>query len=494
MKRVVLTLLHNRIQVSIGSPGVRAGVETFYQEELSYTDSVESWEDAVRRLWETHSLPRKHILMVLPHSAFNIRILSLPPTRDGRLALAVQNELQYNVNHELVTDYIPLYREKSGVRRVLACSCPREELLRFIDMSKRLGFELEGITVPAAAALRVLRDTHGMRDQSCIWLCFDGAALLSLVVERGICYYASHTRFWDGPGEAGFATAVTRNVSNTLQFRAAQRINTPLSHVYYAGCSMRDFEGCVSGLQSLGLQAVCLPRCERIVRFPPAQRMSDWLVCAGSMLRRRGKAGLPKHKELDLYLRCRRYSREKSKRSLFRTRWFPVVVTALLCTLTWQALALRNLELERELSAHQIWLDNPQNTAAYEEALTKDAVCNRLKQQAISVQTLTARLAAYPRIDADLLARIAAVGGKTIRARIVSYNSSAGELLLQAESRTTINTSGYVRDLERLGLFQTVSYTGYALQDGLYTLQLKCMLRAVDSQKEGLDAAGTIGK
>lgn len=494
MKRVVLTLLHNRIQVSIGSPGVRAGVEAFYQEDLSYPETVAGWEDAVRRLWETHSLPRKHILMVLPYSAFSIRTLSLPPVRDGRLALAVQNELQYNVEHELVTDYIPLYREKSGARRVLACSSSRENMQRFIDMSKRLKFELEGITVPAASALRLLRDTHGMRDQSCIWLCFDGATLLSLVVERGICYYASQIRFRDGPGEADFATAVTRNVSGVLQFLAAQRIRIPLSHVYYAGCSMRDFEVCVSGLQSLGLQAVCLPRCERIVHIPAAQRMSDWLVCAGAMLRRRGKVSLPKHKELNLYLRYRRYSREKSQRSLFKTRWFPVVVTALFCTLTWQALALRNLGLERELTAHQIWLDNPQNTAAYEEAITKDAVFNRLKQQTISVQTLTARLTAYPDMDSAMLARIAAVGGKTIQARVVSYNSSAGELLLQAESRTTINTSVYVRDLERLDLFQTVSYTGYTLEDGLYTLQLKCMLRAVDSRKEGPDAAGIIGQ
>lgn len=494
MKRVVLVLQHNRIQVGIGNPGVRAGVDMLYQMDLTRAGTIEGWEDAVRCLWETYSLPKKHILLVLPYSAFNVRSFRLPPMRNTRLARAVQDELQYNVKQELVTDYIPLEREESGVRRVLACSCPREDLQRFIDMSERLGLELEGITIPVAAALKLLHNTQGMRGQSCIWLCFDGTALLFLLVERGVCRYTTRTPLTSGPGALNFASEVTRNVSNTLQFRAAQRMNTPLSRIYYAGCTLSEFEACVSGIQSLGLQAACLPRCERVIRFPTAQRMSDWLVCSGAMLRRRLEGKASKHKGLNLYLRYRRYSREKPERSPFRSRWFPVVVTVLLCTLIWQTLAFRNRGLKRELSAYQIWLDNPQNTAVYEEALAKNVVYNQLIHQTISAQTLTARLAVYPKMDSNLLARIAAVGSEKIQATVTGYDSSTGELLVQAESRTTIDTSGYVRDLERLDLFETVSYTGYALENGLYTLQLKCMLRAVDSRKEGLDAAGVIGQ
>lgn len=493
MKRVVLTLLHNRIQVGIGSSGAWAGIDMFHQSYLTRTDAIEGWEDAARHLWVTENLPKKHILMVLPDSAFNIRILRLPSMPNWRLTRAVRDELQYNEKQELVTDYIPLGREESGVWRILACSCLRKDLQQFIDMSKRLGFELDGVTVPVAAAVKLLRVTHGMRDQSCIWLCFDGAALLSLLVERGVCRYTTRTTLMNGPGGVNFAAGVTQNVSNILQFRTEQHMNTPLSHIYYAGCSADDFEVCASGFQSLGLQSVCLPRCEHIVRFPQWQRMSDCLVCSGAMLWRTWERTPSKHKELDLYLRCRRYTREKPQRGLFKSRWFPVVVTALLCVLIWQTLSLRNRKLERELSAYQTYLNDPKNTASYEQKLKQEEIYEQLIDQTNSVRMLTSRLAVYPKIDSNLLARIEAAGGENIRTTVTGYDSSTGELLVQAESWTVFGVSGYVRDLERLDLFQSVSYTGYTSEKGLFTVQLKCILRAVEVQKEGLDAAGDIG-
>lgn len=200
-----------------------------------------------------------------------------------------------------------------------------------------------------------------------------------------------------------------------------------------------------------------------------------------------------KRKGLDLYLRYRRYSWEKPQRGLFRSRWFPVVVTALLCIIIWLTLSFRNHELERKLSAYQTFLNDPETTVTYEQKLKQEEINIRLIDQTTSVRTLTSRLAVYPKIDANLLARIAAVGGEKIQATVIGYDSSAGELLVQAESLAIIDTSGYARDLERLDLFQTVSYTGYTLENGLYTVQLKCMLRAVDVQKEELDAAGVIG-
>lgn len=477
MKRIVLALLHNRIQVGIGSPGVKAGVDSLYK--LNCPGSIDGWENAARHLWETYSPPRKHVLMVLPDSAFKLRILTLPPMRSGCLARAARDALQYDEKYELVTDYIPLERKKIGVWRVLACSCRREDLQRYIDMTRRLELELEGITIPAAAALKLLRGARGMRDQSCIWLRFDGASLLSLLAERGVCLYAAQTSLESEPGAANFAASVVEAVSLTLQFRAERHMNAPLS-LYYAGCEMGEFEDCVPGLRRLGVQPACLPRCERIVHFPDSKRMSGWLSCSGAMLRRRGEGGAVWRKGLDLYRRYRKSSRDGSKRSIVGSRWFPVVVTILLCTLAWQALAFRNRGLERKLSEYQLMLDDPQYAAVYEEVLEKTADLDQLEQRIISARTLTRRLASYPEIDAELLNRIAAVGGEKIRATVTGYDSGSGELLVKAESQTSIDTSGYVRDLERLDLFPNVAYSGYSLEDGLYTLQLTCALRADD--------------
>lgn len=203
----------------------------------------------------------------------------------------------------------------------------------------------------------------------------------------------------------------------------------------------------------------------------------------------------------DLYSRYRQYSREKPKRNILKSRATPVVVVALLCAIAWQAVEFRNrglvirLEfmnliyenygLEGELAEIQDWLDDPANVAAYEEVLEKDAALSELIQRINTTNALTGRLAAYPKVDTALTRRIVDVGGESVQVTINGYNSTAGQLLFRAESTAAINAPEYVKQLEKLGLFQDVSYSGYSFNDGLYSLQLVCTLRAGAGREEG---------
>lgn len=195
-------------------------------------------------------------------------------------------------------------------------------------------------------------------------------------------------------------------------------------------------------------------------------------------------------KRVDLYRRYRKLDRGKTSSSR-RVRLL-AAAAALLCVLAaWRALEFRNRGLEEELAGYWAWLDDPVNVAGYAEARAKEALAEALQRRTEAVRTLTACLAGYPRVDAELLERVIAAGGAEVRAAVRSYDSETGELVVQAESGRVLDASEYVEKLEELDVFQTVSHTGYVVEGGRYKLRLRCILRAAGGE-EGQDAAGHI--
>lgn len=197
-----------------------------------------------------------------------------------------------------------------------------------------------------------------------------------------------------------------------------------------------------------------------------------------------------KRNGFNLYRRYREYIWRESKHNPLNSRLFPVIVTVLFCVIVWQMIEVRNRGLARELKTYEAWMEDPQNTSAYEESQKKSAILADLTCRTTQIETLTRRLAAWPKVDSGLLARLTEAGGKQIQITAGSYESTSGELLLRARSASPIDASNYVRKLKQLGLFQTVSYTGYAHEETWYTLRLKCILKADDDGKEEQNAAG----
>ncbi len=287
MARVVLSFLDDWVQAGAGRPGRSPRIKKLFRQPVEHRagDELQNWEEAARALWERAALPKRHVFLVLPGSVCAVRAVALPPMKKRRLPRAVQDELQSREEREIVADCIPLGRDAAGAWRVLACACAREEMERFLGLAKRLGLRLEGVTVQMNALLNVLSAARDMRGRSFLLLSFDGGSLTSVLIENGEYRYSGAARLLSEPGTRDFATEVTRSLSGTLQFRAAERLDAPISEVYYSGCPDEDFEVCLPGVEELGLSARRLPDCARIRRLPAGERMSDWLSVAGTMFK-----------------------------------------------------------------------------------------------------------------------------------------------------------------------------------------------------------------
>ena len=90
-------------------------------------------------------------------------------------------------------------------------------------------------------------------------------------------------------------------------------------------------------------------------------------------------------------------------------------------------------------------------------------------------------LATYPDLDADIIGRIADASGSTMSVEVKSMDAETGLLTFHAVSSAVIDIPGYVNKLTQTGLFSSVDYSGYQYQDGEYTLDLSCILKAIDA-------------
>jgi len=183
-------------------------------------------------------------------------------------------------------------------------------------------------------------------------------------------------------------------------------------------------------------------------------------------------------KKLDLYRQYRRQTRPKPSFSFLRGRAAPIFLLAVFCLGAWGVLLRQNLELMDRADRLRSGLEDPAAAAKARESREWEEKGRELLADLEAAQALSGRLAGYPRIDSALLDRIAQAGEDAVSVTITGCDSATGVLEFNAAGREVIDIPGYVMALEKTGLFQTVSYTGYSFEDGSYVLHLNCALHS----------------
>lgn len=269
---------------AVGRPGAKPSVQALYRAP-AHGGGMENWERAVGALWQAHALPTRGITLVLPDEAVATRTVTAPPMPESRLEELVQHEMRTHTGQPVAADYLPLGTDADGRQQLFCAACRRETMAGYLAMADRLGLRLGSVTVPMAGRLRLLRAMPSLQSKTFVCLCFEGSSVLSLLVENGAYRYSSRSRVFSEPGTLDFGTEMTRSVSGTMQFHAANRPASPLTDVYYAGCPDDDFEVCLAGIRGLGLRVSRLPECPAFRALPNGERLSDWLGCAEAMIR-----------------------------------------------------------------------------------------------------------------------------------------------------------------------------------------------------------------
>ena len=283
MNTTVVALQEEQVLVAVGKSGAKPSVQALYSAPAR-GGGMENWENAIDALWEQHKLPTRGITLVLPDEAVTTKTVTAPKMPENKLEELVRHEMRPREDQLVAADYLPLGTDAEGRQQLFCAGCRKEVMEEYLAMFDRLKLRLQSVTVAMAGKLKLLRTMKEMREKTCIWLCFEGSSVLSVLVENGEYRYASRSRIFSEPGTVDFGTEMTRNVSGTLQFHTASRAGGTLTDVYYAGCSDDDFEVCLAGIRGLGLEVGRLPDSGVIRALPNGEKPNDWLGCVDILI------------------------------------------------------------------------------------------------------------------------------------------------------------------------------------------------------------------
>ena len=159
----------------------------------------------------------------------------------------------------------------------------------------------------------------------------------------------------------------------------------------------------------------------------------------------------------------------------------PPVITLAVCMALFGAASVWNLLESKKIDDINDWINDSQIQQQYQEADEVMKESERLVEQKRQVEQMKQNLATYPDLDADIIARIVDVSGSNMNVEVKSMDAETGLLTFHAVSSAVIDIPGYVNKLTQTGLFSSVDYSGYRYQDGEYTLDLSCILKAIDA-------------
>lgn len=472
MNTTVLALQEEQVLVAVGKSGAQPSVQALYSAP-AHGGGMENWEKAIGALWQQHRLPTRGITLVLPDEAVATKTITAPSMPVNKLEELVRHEMRPREDQLAAADYVSLGTDAEGRQQLFCAACRKETMEEYLAMTDRLGLRLQSVTVTMAGRLKLLHAMQSMQGKTCIWLCFEGSSVLSLLVENGEYRYSSRSRIFSEPGTVDFGTEMTRNVSGTMQFHTASRAGGTLTDVYYAGCSDDDFEVCLAGIRGLGLKVSRLPECRAFRALPNGERLDDWLGCAETLIR----TVLRANKELDLLRSYRRLSHgSKGQTGLLHSFYTPIAVCLVVCAAVWCVFLQMNSSLSHRTDDINDWLNDPTVIEQYNEAAEKQQRNDNLVQGLQQVRNLTDALATYPQVDSALMSKIGAAGGAQVSMVLTGYDAATGALQFDAQSGSVIDIPSYVLKLQKTGLFRKVDYTGYTYEDGVYVLSLNCIL------------------
>lgn len=112
------------------------------------------------------------------------------------------------------------------------------------------------------------------------------------------------------------------------------------------------------------------------------------------------------------------------------------------------------------------YVNDESNVASYNEALAVKDKIGLVNSQKANLESLMAAIDSYPNVDEEFFAAISNTATNNgVKVINYGYANATGYLTLTCTANSTPGISQFVRDLEKLGLFDSVTYTGFAGTD-----------------------------
>lgn len=435
-----------------------------------HTDPFEQWKRALLA-YKAKEHPGA-VKLVLPSTYSSARISQIPFATGKQLTKMAEHAVSESAAEGIVDYGITHADKKQGV--TVCCASVEEDICnRLMAMCEEINLPVREITVPMEGYLKGLSQLKAYANKTAIFLFFEDSGVTSILYKNGVYLYSTRSRIFSERGTLDFGTEIVRNISGIMQFYATTKSEVPITDIYYAGCMDDDFEVCLDGIRTMNLQASPL---QVDLIYEAQGDPEDWLVCAGALVE-------DKMKQVNLYQKWKKSgsAEQTVEKGSIVKHIIPPVITLVVCMALFGAVSVWNMLENMKIDDINDWINDSQIQQQYQEANEIQQESDRLAEQKRQVEQMKQNLATYPDLDAEMIAQIVDVGGSAMSVEVESMDAETGLLTFHAVSSAVIDIPGYVSKLTQTGLFSSVDYSGYRYQDGEYTLDLSCILKAVDA-------------
>lgn len=469
MSQTVIVLKEDCILAAVGKEGKKPMISRVKKVQLQgQGDLFERWQQAL--LWLKREWNVDQVRLVLPAGMCSARVLTVPSGSGKQFSKLAKREVAERFRNE-IADYTLIYEEKKGQADLCAGGAEQETLERFVEMCRKFEISVKSVTVPMEGYLNVLRRMDSYWKQTAIFLFFEESSMTSVLCQNGRYLYSSRSRLFSEAGTLDFGTEIVRSISGILQFYSGTKREQPITNVYYAGCPESDFEVSNEGIEALNLHVFPMEP-DLQSSMPGLEADVDWLDCIGALMR-----GSKKEKRMNLLLASEEWNKKEGKsQGIVKHILWPSLLL-LTCLLAFGVVSVLNLMVNRSIRAKEQWLESSQIQEKYAHFQELDAELSRAYGAIASVEQMEQNLVTYPEFSSRVMQRIQAVGGGQMRLFVSDFDAASGVLIFDASSKEIIDVPSYILQLQETGLFDTVNYTGYVLEEDWYTLSLSCVMK-----------------
>lgn len=475
------------LKVVVGKPGSKKiEIHQAFQEEIpsgfivnGNILSEEAVADLLMKVWKAHGLSAKRVRVVINAMPITLRKMALPAMRKKELLQTLQRELSGQEQEDLIA-----YRKLSRGRKrlqVYAAAVPRAYLEKYQRVFQKAGIRPAQFLPSRICLEKGLSHVDVLRRGTSIVQVLDGVQLTSVLWEGKEAVYAAGTNIFAEYGSFQFGLEVARSVSKLMQFYLTQENSHGIEKVYLSGISEKDFLICEEAILQMvpNVSAFRLEQDASVqVRHGKALAFGTYLNLAGALFNRRNEMNLlmPKKKKA-----------KKKQTEFWKYARMPLMLTVG-CTAITAAFLVSNQMKQDMLDDVKRYLNDTNNVAKCQELDELELENGLLAHQTMAVQYINQALSSYPEMNSSVIKGIETCAGDKVAVQVSSYLARDGLLTLEAAAEEADLSSQFVGDLQDLGLFQKIDYTGYVYSqaDERYHISLLCYLKS-DAGKEEVE-------
>ena len=159
----------------------------------------------------------------------------------------------------------------------------------------------------------------------------------------------------------------------------------------------------------------------------------------------------------------------------------PLIAVAAVVLIAFVLLEVLLLGMKAKTKSLEKYINNPDNVAAYNEATAVKEETDRVNTQKANIESCIKAIDSYPNVGSKFFQSIANTATKNgVTVESYGYANETGYLTLTCTSKSispaTTGISQFVRDLVKLGLFDSVEYDRFSgTNEGGYSFDVACV-------------------